>query len=132
MKAIRWMPRPGRAMTLALVGFLAGCGGMSPPQPADPARGQEALTTILDAWQKGEAPEALNQRQPPIYVVDHEWRAGQRLLRYELGAQEPSGGSLRCRVQLTLKGRSGGGVRKAAIYSVGTSPVLTVHRDDDL
>lgn len=127
--------RPNLGYGLFLVGVLAllpGCGGTPPPTPADPAQARDALKATLDSWKAGEQPESMRQRKPAVVVVDHEWTDGYRLLDYEMGAEQALAGNLRCNVVMVLRNPSGQTVRKKAAYSVGTSPVLTVHREDDL
>jgi hypothetical protein len=131
MTAIRSMPRAGPILITGLLVCASGCGGTSPPQPADADQARDALRATLDTWQKGETPPALQQRKPAIRAVDYEWTAGHRLLRYEMGNAEPIGGSLRYHVWLTIQEQHGRSVRKQAVYSIDTSPVLTVHREDD-
>lgn len=108
-----------------------GCSGSSPPKPADPALARQALRLTLDSWQKGAASGSLKEREQPIHVVDHQWRSGYQLVRYQLGADGLLGANLRCQVQLSLKNAKGKAIHKKAIYSVGTSPVLTVVREED-
>jgi hypothetical protein len=122
--------RPGLVPGLALLLAAAGCTGR-PPEPVDPGRAREVLHTALDAWQKGDPGEALQNRSPAILVIDEEWRGGYRLVSYRLEGDQPLGGGLRCRVSLSLKDLRGRAVRKQAVYSVGTSPALTVTRGDD-
>ncbi len=85
----------------------------------------------LESWQRGEAPKSLSEHQPPIHVVDHQWRSGYQLVRYQLGTDGQIGTNLRCQVQLALKTAKGKPLHKKAVYSIGTSPVLTVHREED-
>jgi hypothetical protein len=110
---------------------LVGCNGPAQPKPADPAQARQALHLTLESWQKGEVPRSLKEREPPIQVVDHQWRSGYQLVRYQFGADGPMGANLRCQVQLSLKNPKGKPLHKKAIYSVGTSPVLTVVREED-
>ena len=122
---------PGcRAPALLLFLALAGCGGGSPPRPADPDAAREALQTALDAWQRGDSPASLQGRRPPIHVVDHDWGAGLRLARFELGADTPSGADRWCPVRLWFPDRRGKAVPRTAAYRVGTHPALTVVRED--
>jgi hypothetical protein len=123
--------RPGLVPGLVLLLAAAGCFGGRPPEPADPDRAREVLRATLDAWQKGESGDSLQQRQPAIIVVDEEWRDGYRLLGYKLGGELPMGGELRCRVALSLKNPRGRAVKKDAVFNVGTGSVLTVSRQDD-
>ena len=109
----------------------AGCSHTSPPSPADPGQARQALRLALDTWQQGSTPGLLQASEPPIHVVDHQWRSGYKLVRYQLGGDGPLGANLRCQVQLSLKNARGKPLQKKAIYSVGTSPVLTVVREED-
>ena len=108
-----------------------GCSRTSPLRPADAVQARQALRQALDSWQQGSAPVRLQASEPPIHVVDHQWRNGYQLVRYQLGSDRPLGANLRCRVQLSLKNGRGKPLQKQAIYSVGTSPVLTVVREED-
>ena len=117
---------PAAALLLAL-----GCHHSCPPPPADPVRAREALEMALDAWKAGKAVDALEECTPAIHVVDHEWRAGLRLVAYRVEKEEPHGADLRCQVTLTLRNQRGEAVQKKAVYSVGTEPALTVVRGDD-
>jgi hypothetical protein len=110
---------------------LAGCSGAARSTPVDQDQAREALRLSLECWQRGAAPTSLKERQPPIHVVDHQWRNGYQLMRHQLGTDGQIGANLRCQVQLSLKSAKGKSLHKKAIYSVGTSPVLTVHREED-
>jgi hypothetical protein len=123
------MTKLTRALPLAVL-LAAGCGpGLQ--APADPERAREALQTVLDAWQRGDRPEALRTASPAVHVNDPDWSAGRRLTRYQIAADGVrSGVDLRYTVRLTLAGPRGQAVRKDTAYVVGTSPVLTVVRND--
>jgi hypothetical protein len=110
---------------------LAGCMSRSALTPADPAEARRALRLSLESWQSGAAPTSLKEKEPPIVVVDHQWRGGYQLVRYQLGADGHIGTSLRCHVQLALRNTKGRLLHKKAVYTVGTSPVLTVLREED-
>jgi hypothetical protein len=117
---------------LLLAALAAGCGGrLSPPAHADPAQARDALRAALDAWKRGEAPDALKGRRPPVMVIDPEWRGGFRLADFQIQDDAPSGADLRCRVVLTLADGQGRAWPKAAVYDVGTSPAVTVSREED-
>jgi hypothetical protein len=123
------MSRRAFGLFLAVALFAPGCGG--PPAPADPARARAALRDALDAWRNRAGPDALKERQPPVTVTDREWRAGYKLLSYKIESDEPFAADLRCRVQLSLRDPRGKALRKTAVYFVGTSPVLTVAREEE-
>jgi hypothetical protein len=122
-----------RGVAVLLVGALSlapGC-GRSAPRPADPERAGQALRATLDAWKNGESVEALQRQEPPVQVIDREWRSGHRLKSYKVEKAEPVGADLRCQVALTVHGPRGRPVTKRAVYSVGTSPALTVTREEE-
>jgi hypothetical protein len=108
---------------------VAGCGGRPPP-PADPVQARATLQLALDAWKKGDQPETLKDRQPPVIAVDHDWRNGERLLHYQVQQDEPFGADLRCQVLLSVQSKNGTTWQKKAVYSVGTGPAMTVVRED--
>jgi hypothetical protein len=120
------------AAWLFLAALAAGCDARtSPPAPADPATARAALRAALDAWQKGATADSLKDRRPPVYVIDPEWRSGRRLLAYQVQDDAPFGADLRCRVVLSLADDGGRPIPRAAVYAVGTSPALTVAREED-
>jgi hypothetical protein len=131
MKQMQLTLRPWVFLLASAIVALAGCSGPSRPSPADSVQAREALRLALDSWQKGVAADCLKERQPPIQVVDHQWRTGYQLVRYQLGSDGQLGANLRCQVQLALKNPKGKALNKKAVYSVGTSPVLTVCREED-
>ena len=119
------------AACFVVAALAAGCGGRtSPPAPADATAARGALHAALDAWQQGEAADAMKSRRPAIYVNDPEWRAGRRLLAYEVRDDAPFGADLRCRVVLSLADDAGRPYAEAAVYAVGTSPAVTVAREE--
>ncbi|HMF11011.1 MAG TPA: hypothetical protein VKE94_01860 [Gemmataceae bacterium] len=126
-----------RRLTMLLAGIacllvlgMSGCGKARPK--ADPHVARDTLRAALDAWKTGQPADALQARDPPIHVTDHEWRNGFALLEYEVSEKDQLfGPALRCQVQLTLRNPKGKPVNKNATYSVGTNNALTVVREDD-
>jgi hypothetical protein len=113
--------------TVAL--FICGCDKTSAPAPADEGAAKETLTKALDAWQRGEKPEALKSASPSIVVSDNRWESGNRLTKYELdGDGKPSGAQQAFKVKLWLTDAKGKEVKDIAEYQVGTKPILTVIR----
>jgi hypothetical protein len=101
------------------------------PRPADVEEGRAALQEALDAWQQGKASEDLQQRTPPIYVNDTDWRAGQSLVRYRLkNGNEYHGAQLRCSVLLSLRTKGGEQREKTVTYLIDTHPALVIVRGD--
>jgi hypothetical protein len=115
----------------AALPLAVGCTA-SPPGPADAQRARDTLRLALDTWKQGEAPNSLKGKRPAVYVNDHEWTAGVRLVGYEVVGDEARGANLRCRVRLSLQDKQGQLVQKDALYGVGTNPALTVIRSDEL
>ncbi len=117
-------------MALAAV-VAAGCSRGTLPPAADPDAARQGLKTALDAWQAGEPVEAVAKRSPPIHVADDAWQGGARLLKYEImGDGEMLGLNLCFPVSLSLQGGDGKTVQRKVRYTVGTSPVLTIFRED--
>jgi hypothetical protein len=115
---------------LALVA-LAGCGSGA-PQPAQPDAARAALQSALEAWKRGDPPEALGKAEPPIQVSDWRWRSGAKLVRFEIAERDRAiGADLRCPVQLWIDLGRGKTTREMAEYNVGTQPTLTVARSGD-
>jgi len=125
----RYLSRAGLLVLGAALAVAAGCA--RPPAPADPVQAREALRAALDAWQKGEPAQSLQHGRPAVIVVDYEWRNGYRLAGYQVEGDEPFAAGLRCRVALALTDPHGRPVRKPAVYTVGTSPVVTVTREEE-
>jgi hypothetical protein len=122
-----------RALVAAAPVLLAvsGCSEVPPPA-ADPDAARGALHAALDAWQRGDSFGSLGTAQPPIYVTDWKWRAGAKLVRYEIATiDRPLGADLRCPVQLWIDKGKGKPVRETAEYNVATHPALTVARVGD-
>jgi hypothetical protein len=112
--------------------LAAGCGAPSLQEPAEPTQAREALRIVLDAWQRGDTLDAVRSTAPAVQVNERDWTAGCRLARYQIVSDGARAGTdLRFRVVLTLRQSNGKTIRKNTTYMVGTSPALTVHRDDD-
>jgi hypothetical protein len=120
----------GRLCRIAAVVLLA-AGGCGPGAPRTPDKG-EALATLraaLEAWQRGEKPDALRGWDPPVQAVDPDWSRGVKLARFEIEADKagPSGHDLGCPVKLWL----GDGARepRRVKYTVASAPARVVTRD---
>jgi hypothetical protein len=114
---------------LALAGLL-GCGPTA--RQADPAAARATLCRALDAWQKGDSPEAFQGTSPAVTVVEPQWRQGIRLLQYELREEpRPNGFDLQFSVQLSLQDRSGRQYQEKAVYTVSAGRALVVIRSEE-
>lgn len=121
--------RRGPGLVLLLSGLAAGGCGRPVPRPPDRAEAVAFLRAALDAWQRGEKPDSLRQRQPPIRVADPAWSQGARLTRFEIEEDQarPSGFDLGCTVKLWLA--DGKKEPRRVKYTVATSPAVVVTRD---
>ncbi len=120
-----------RALLLAIVILTAslseGCGGGA--SPADPDQVNLTLRQTLDAWQAGEAVDALASQSEPIHVAEPKWKEGFRLVRYEVGTNVKSKGfDLICPVELWMKDPKGKEVHEKVRYIVSAKPERTVVR----
>ena len=114
---------------MVLLGLIsAGCGGSLPPT-ADKETAITSLKSALDAWQKGEKPEALSQRSQSIQMVDSDWAQGLKLSRYEIDESlvKPSGFDQGIPTKLWLVD----GKKNPVVvnYTVATSPNLIITRN---
>lgn len=116
---------------LALAAVLAVPGCKRTLGPRELEQGRAAVTTGLDAWKKGDRPEALQKLNPPIQFLDEDWSKGLRLEGYEVTATYGAGGDLlpRCEVRLSLTDRGGKKVTRRVMYQVEKKDKVVVARD---
>jgi hypothetical protein len=132
MSAVSSPPRRHVLGALGLLFFvaLAGCG---PPSAQDLALDKDtarnSLTAFLDCWKSGGEPDALKALSPAIIGRDTDWDNGRKLVSYTLGPETDDGTNLHITAELVVAGRSGQ-AKKAVDYIVGTSPVITVFRNE--
>jgi hypothetical protein len=120
------------ALAMALAAIAPGGCGSGAPQPAERDAARDALRAALDAWKKGESPDALTRARPPVYVSDWRWRSGVKLVRYEIDERDHAlGAERRCPVQIWIDAGKGRMVSESIAYNVGTLPALTVARAGD-
>jgi hypothetical protein len=123
----RTAQRIALATLLAAALATAGCHEPLPPV-ARPDRAREALTTALDAWKGGAEEASLKARTPAIYVNEPAWRAGAKLLDYEIASEQEAGQSWRCEVTLTLQRAADARFEEHAQYTIDTDPALVIAR----
>ncbi|HUG70301.1 MAG TPA: hypothetical protein VMM76_21300 [Pirellulaceae bacterium] len=131
-RAFAAAPRDGTAaMALLIISLGLGCGsrGGAPALNEDVAK--SSLSTVLDAWKQGQTQESLQQGSPSIIVVESQWKAGQRLVSYQVLDPSTSDGS-NLHVPVVLELEDGAGVRSKhkVQYTVGTSPKITVFLEE--
>ena len=91
---------PIAALLLCTIG---GCGGGGSPK-LDESLGRTSLTSFLEAWKKGDRPEALKAQSPAIITGDVNWNGGARLVSYQIGEPVTNDGSnLHAPVELELE-----------------------------
>lgn len=106
---------------------VAGCGGSSLPDPADPGQAVSALRTALDSWQKGEPADALHARKPPLYHNDKDRTAGKRLASFRIDEKtDMHGRQVRCSAALTFAGSG----EKIVRYLIDTHPSVVITREE--
>jgi hypothetical protein len=112
-----------------MVAAVVGCGARTYPD-ANPTEATDILRMALDAWKKGETPESLHQRQPPIYFNEPEHKAGTKLIDYKMeGSPGMYGRQVRCMVSLTLESKGGKKTEKDIPYLVDTTPNNVIARE---
>ena len=113
-----------------LVMGLAGCskGGRVEDFKPDADRSRKALEAALTHWKEGQKSGTI-PGTPPIEAVDAKWKAGQKLLEFEILGEEPqSGAGPRVfKVRLTL---AKGSPQEVRYFVFGIEP-LSVYRDED-
>mgnify|MGYP003384673461 CR=1 FL=1 len=113
--------------------LLLACGGCgSGPLKLDSEIARDALETTLKAWQSGDSASDLAKRSPAIIVSDIDWKAGKKLVEFNVRKEESAAGSsLRKSVELVLKAESASPTRVEAVYVISTRPVITVFRQEN-
>ncbi|MGC1275382.1 MAG: hypothetical protein WBC44_16875 [Planctomycetaceae bacterium] len=122
-----WTRLPRLFLPIVFAMAATGCTQTSRDLALDDSKARGACATALEAWKAGKKPADL---KPDVIASDYGWASGQKLLAFEFLPGETSDGTnLHIPVKLTLE--DGRGVKSTAnaIYTVGTSPVVTVIRD---
>ncbi len=120
-----------QAPALACLLLLAtGCGRAPSEKDYLPAeqKARAALDSALAAWQNGQPAGKMAAASGTVEVADPEWKAGQKLLGYEILNAETGNGPPRFAVKLRMAGPRG--EREVRYVVVGNDP-LWVYREDD-
>ena len=114
----------------ALAGGPAlGCSGGYRHAPVDSTKARETLSAALESWKRGDKIDALQDEDPPIYVIDMDWRAGLKLKEYQvMGDGREMDAHLYCPVKLTVQKSNGKEANAQVTYIIATAPNLTVAR----
>lgn len=100
------MPKSHLSLHFALILVCYGChrADVKDYNPPDDAA-RQALTSALDAWKSGKAPDQIGASQPAINAQDQRWTAGKKLSAYEiLAAVTDDESHRRYTVKLTIEG----------------------------
>ena len=117
-------------LAVALSSLLGqGCGNGAPTQPGE--RAEALVERILDAWSRGESPDAFAGPNEQVQATDSDWKAGWRLLSFLSIEAKPSPeapGHFRCRVALSLRDPKGKKVDKEVVYDVQVGQTSVISR----
>ncbi len=107
---------------------LAGCQTDAPVKSDELATDVQVLRDGLDSWKSGGTPAALEAGANPTQFTDPDWKAGAKLLDYQLhkAGGEDDGETL-CNVNLKLEVK-GKPVDKPVSYRVTVKPKRAVSR----
>lgn len=107
----------------------AGCGHNARNLKLDKDVARESLAAFLDCWKAGGEPDSLKSRSPAIIGRDSDWDSGRKLVSFTLGPEIDDGTNLHVTTELIVTDGSRQ-VARSVDYIVGTSPVITVFRDE--
>src|SRR5262245_66416394 len=113
--------------------LLSGCGegNHAMPTASNPEVARQALEKALGQWQAGQTADALAAASPKVYVNDFDWKDGRKLKQFQVAGPGAEGGMQgRFPVSLDVEHVSGRVVRSQVSYSISTSPVVSIVRDD--
>jgi hypothetical protein len=109
--------------------ITAGCGHNARNLNLDKDVARQSLSAFLDCWKAGGDPDSLKSASPAIIGRDSDWEGGKKLVSFTLGADTDDGTNMHITTELVLSdGR--GQVTRPVDYIVGTSPVITIFRDE--
>jgi prepilin-type N-terminal cleavage/methylation domain-containing protein len=97
---------------------------------ADHAAYVKIVKRALESWKKGQRPRTLRESSPAISVLDRDWEARYRLVKYQIGDCTAENECIRCSVRLSLRDPQGRLSTKGVTYRVRTSPGLAVAREE--
>lgn len=122
------------ALMISLLSAL-GCGvNHTPPAAIDLGAARQSLDRALTAWKEQAKPDSLLQdAKAPVHVADEDWIMGYQLKSFELAAGDPTpitASRVRFEVKLDLTSPQGKSVQRNVLYSVSTSPSISVVREE--
>lgn len=108
--------RVARAIIGIALLLIAGCRFSAPK--LDEAKGY--VQQALELWHKGGKPDELASRMPPIEFHEAMWNAGEKLVKYEIGAANYVGKDhvVRCETRLTVRSRKGKERTESVVFEI--------------
>jgi hypothetical protein len=108
--------------------FLAvGCQPTARNLTVDEPQARAACEQFLTAWREG---QQLDDLPPHIIGGDYQWSNGVKLISFELLPKTHNdGANLHIPVRLTVQKPKGGESQSEVMYTVSTSPAVTVFRE---
>ena len=99
--------------------------------PSNSEVARTALAKALDCWRLRITPEELLKAQPAITVSDPDWRAGHRLVEFQLQSGEQTlGTSIHWPVKLRVVQANGNEQWLDVTYIVSTDPSIHISRQE--
>ena len=107
-----------------MLAFLAGCG--FPAAKLDEASGH--VQRALEVWKSGGKPDDLATQTPPVEFHEALWKAGEKLIAFEMGQVRyvDAAAMVRCEVKLTVRNKRGKERTESAVYDVTLGPPVKV------
>jgi ligand-binding SRPBCC domain-containing protein len=116
------------SLLLTSLFFTPGCKRTLSQKELD--QGRASLETGLQAWQKGERPDALQKLTPPLHFRDEDWMKGMRLTAWEITSTNGSVSDLtpRYEVVLSLLDRNGKKIQRQVVYQIERKETIAIVR----
>ena len=93
-RAAEWLTRTALTWCLAAVVVVtSGCGPSEIRPEGDAAAARAAVADALEGWKTGETPEEMMSGSPALRVSDEDWRAGKKLVGFEIVDEPVQNGS---------------------------------------
>ena len=120
--SLRWL------LIAALMYFaIGGCQPSASNLSVNEPQAREACEKFLTAWKEG---QHLKDLEPDIIGGDFEWTNGLKLVSFELLPKvHNDGANLHIPVRLTVQDAKGRESQSEVMYTVSTSPSVTVFRE---
>jgi hypothetical protein len=103
---------------------VVGCG--FPAAKLDEAKGH--VQRSLEVWQKGGKPDDLTAQTPPVEFHEAMWKAGEKLVSFEMGTAQyvDAAAVVRCEAKLTVRNKKGKERTESVVYDVTLGPPVKI------